>query len=137
MGAAQRDARVPRAPGFQGVVARGRRRDTRPASRNARRSLRPRRAAPQRGCDFRSAVRRVERGIAYYADAERPLAANDRVAAGLVLHDRMVESVLSHLEDAATLFEQGAPRPLLTIDVLGGGRAELVRANTAHGFALA
>ena len=83
-----------------------------------------------------TAVRRVERGIAYYADAGRPLAANDRVAAGAVLHDRMVESVLSHLDDAATLFEQGAPRPLVTIDVLGGGRAALVRANTAHGFAL-
>jgi phosphoribosylformylglycinamidine synthase len=84
-----------------------------------------------------TAVRRVERGIAYYVDADRPLAANDRIAAGVVLHDRMVESVLAHLDDAATLFEQGAPRPLLTIDVLGGGRAELERANRAQGFALA
>ncbi len=84
-----------------------------------------------------AAVRRVERGVAYYLDAGRPLAANDRVVAGAVLHDRMVETVLPHLDDAATLFEQGAPRPLLTIDVLGGGRAELEHANTAQGFALA
>ena len=49
----------------------------------------------------------------------------------------MVETVLPHLDDAATLFEQGPPRPLLTIDVLGGGRAELEHANTAQGFALA
>ena len=84
-----------------------------------------------------AAVRRVERGVAYYLDAGRPLAANDRVVAGAVLHDRMVETVLPHLDDAATLFEQGAPRPLLTIDVLGRGRAELERANTAQGFALA
>src|SRR6187402_3567075 len=83
------------------------------------------------------AVRRVERGVAYYVDAGRPLAANDRIAAGAVLHDRMVESVLSHLDDAAALFNQGAPRPLLTVDVLGGGRAELERANTTRGFALA
>ena len=83
-----------------------------------------------------AAVRRVERGIAYYLDAGRPLTANDRVAAGAVLHDRMVECVLAHLDDAAALFEQGAPRPLLTVDVLGGGRAELERANTARGFAL-
>src|SRR5215467_3249823 len=41
-----------------------------------------------------AAVRRLERGIAYYVDADRPLAANDRVAAGAVLHDRMVETVL-------------------------------------------
>jgi phosphoribosylformylglycinamidine synthase len=82
-------------------------------------------------------VRRVERGIAYYVDAGRPLAANERVAAGAALHDRMVESVLAHLDDASTLFEQGEPRPLLTIDVLGGGRAALERANTAQGFALA
>ncbi|HWB29934.1 MAG TPA: phosphoribosylformylglycinamidine synthase [Vicinamibacterales bacterium] len=84
-----------------------------------------------------TSVRRVERGIAYYVDAGRPLAANERVAAGAVLHDRMVESVLAHLDDAATLFGQGDPRPLLTIDVIGGGRAALERANTAQGFALA
>jgi phosphoribosylformylglycinamidine synthase len=83
-----------------------------------------------------TAVRRVERGIAYHVDAGRPLAAGDRVAAGAMLHDRMVESVLPCLDDAAALFEQGAPRPLLTVDVLGGGRAELERANTAQGFAL-
>lgn len=84
-----------------------------------------------------SSVRRVERGIAYYLDGSRSLEANDRIAAGAVLHDRMVETVLSHLDDAATLFQQGDPRPLLTIDVLGGGRAELARANTVQGFALA
>jgi phosphoribosylformylglycinamidine synthase len=84
-----------------------------------------------------TAVRRVERGIAYYVDAGRPLTAGDRVAAGAVLHDRMVESVLSRLDEAGTLFDQGAPRPLLTIDVLGGGTLELDRANTAQGFALA
>jgi phosphoribosylformylglycinamidine synthase len=84
-----------------------------------------------------TAVRRVERGIAYFVDAGRALAANDRLAVGAVLHDRMVESVLSHLDDAARLFEQGAPRPLVTIDVLAGGRAALELANRTHGFALA
>ena len=83
-----------------------------------------------------TAVRRLERGIAYYVDAGRPLGARERVAAGAGLHDRMVERVLAHLDDAGTLFDQGPPRPLLTIDVLGGGSAELGRANTAQGFAL-
>jgi phosphoribosylformylglycinamidine synthase len=83
-----------------------------------------------------TAVRRVERGIMYYVDAGRPLAPTERVVAGAVLHDRMVETVLFSLDDAASLFERGAPRPLLTIDVLGGGRGELERANTAQGFAL-
>jgi phosphoribosylformylglycinamidine synthase len=82
-------------------------------------------------------VRRVERGIAYSLDSGRQLAPSDRAAVGAALHDRMVETVLSHLDDAARLFEQGAPRPLLEIDVLGGGRPALDRANAAHGFALA
>jgi len=81
-------------------------------------------------------VRRVERGMAYYVDAEGGLLAESRphIAAGL--HDRMVEHVLDHLDDAARLFAHETARPLVTIDVLGGGREALERANRELGFAL-
>ncbi len=81
-------------------------------------------------------VLRVERGIAYYVEADADVLTTSRrdIAAGL--HDRMVEHVLDHLDEAARLFEQGAARPLLTIDVLGGGREALERANRELGFAL-
>ncbi len=84
-----------------------------------------------------TSVRRVERGIAYYVDVPAGIAPDRRTAMAAQLHDRMVESVLSQLDDAARLFEQGAPRPLATVDVLGGGRAALEQANLERGFALA
>ena len=82
-------------------------------------------------------IRRIERGIVYYVDAGRPLPADTRTRLAAVLHDRMVETVLPHLDEAARLFSHEPPRPLVTIDVLGGGRAALERANVEQGFALA
>ncbi|MGE3510365.1 MAG: phosphoribosylformylglycinamidine synthase, partial [Vicinamibacterales bacterium] len=82
-------------------------------------------------------VRRVERGIAYRVETSEPLDEIRRRTMSALLHDRMVETVLSRFEDAAALFEQGTPRPLAVVDVLGGGRAALVRANEERGFALA
>ncbi|HEY6507025.1 MAG TPA: phosphoribosylformylglycinamidine synthase, partial [Vicinamibacterales bacterium] len=84
-----------------------------------------------------TSVRRVERGVAYFVDAPEGLGPDQRAAVAASLHDRMVETVLFRLEDAAQLFEQGQPRPLVTVDVLGGGRAALERANVERGFALA
>lgn len=81
-------------------------------------------------------VRRVERGIAYHVEADADVLTASRRDIAAVLHDRMVEHVLDHLDDAARLFEQGAARPLVTIDVLGGGREGLERANRQFGFAL-
>jgi phosphoribosylformylglycinamidine synthase len=82
-------------------------------------------------------VRRVERGIAYYVDAGQTLQAEARARIAAGLHDRMVEHVLSRLEDAARLFDHAPARPLVTIDILAGGRDALERANRARGFALA
>ena len=89
-------------------------------------------------------VRRIERGIAYYVAGPEAATAGgrrwtepERSAIAAVLHDRMVETVFSRLEDAGRLFEQGDPRPLVTIDILGGGKAALERANVEQGFALA
>ncbi len=84
-----------------------------------------------------TAVRRVERGLAYYVDVAGDLEPDRRRAMAAHLHDRMVETVLGSLDEAATLFEQGTARPLVTVDVLGGGAAALARANEERGFALA
>ncbi len=81
-------------------------------------------------------VRRVERGIAYYIDGDPGLLASSRPQIAAALHDRMVEHVLDRLDDAARLFAHEPARPLVTIDVLGGGREALERANREFGFAL-
>jgi phosphoribosylformylglycinamidine synthase len=89
-----------------------------------------------RNCGL-DAVRRLERGIAYRVEG---LAVDDeasRARIGAILHDRMVESVFARMDDAARLFTHESPRPLGTVDVLGGGRAALARANRERGFALA
>ena len=80
-------------------------------------------------------IRRLERGIAYYVSGE--LSDADVQQAAAVLHDRMTQLVLSNLQDAAKLFSHAEPKPLTAIDVLGGGRAALEKANTELGLALA
>ena len=80
-------------------------------------------------------VARLERGIAYYLRGD--LSESDISQASAILHDRMVEQVLADLDAAAGLFDQTEPAPLSTVDILGGGRAALVAANTNLGLALA
>ncbi len=83
-------------------------------------------------------VRRIERGIVYYltcSDGEF----SDKQLANIArhLHDRMTETVLFALDDAEALFVQAQPAPLQSVDILGGGRDALVRANAEWGLALA
>ncbi|MCK0537816.1 phosphoribosylformylglycinamidine synthase [Alcanivorax quisquiliarum] len=80
-------------------------------------------------------VRRVERGIEYRLVFGAGEIEQEAVLAAL--RDRMTEAALPKLEDAACLFERHAPRPLARIDILGGGRAALERANSELGLALA
>ena len=80
-------------------------------------------------------VERLERGIAYYVDGQLSDEQAAQVAA--VLHDRMTQRVLERLEDAAALFSHAEPRPMTSVDVLGGGRAALEAANVSLGLALA
>ncbi|MFP5382595.1 MAG: phosphoribosylformylglycinamidine synthase [Gammaproteobacteria bacterium] len=82
-------------------------------------------------------VRRIERGIAYCLTLARPLSTDEEQRLRNRLHDRMTQAVLDRLDDAAVLFEQHAPRPLATVNVLGGGREALVQANGELGLALA
>ncbi len=80
-------------------------------------------------------VQRLERGIAFYVSGEFS-DAEAQIVAGL-LHDRMTQVVLGRLEEAAGLFSHAEPKPLTAIDVLGGGRAALEKANVELGLALA
>ena len=69
-------------------------------------------------------VRRIERGTAYYVQG----GARDVASA---LHDRMTETVLSSFDDAGSLFEHVAPRPLRTVSI-----KRLSQANVELGLAL-
>lgn len=79
-------------------------------------------------------VTRLERGIAYYVTTD---SAVDRDEIAALLHDRMVESVFDSLEAGELLFRHEEPKPLETVDILGGGRAALEAANVDLGLALA
>ncbi|KQQ60739.1 phosphoribosylformylglycinamidine synthase [Pseudomonas sp. Leaf129] len=80
-------------------------------------------------------VQRLERGIAFYVSGDFSEA--DAELIGAVLHDRMTQVVLSRLEEAAGLFRHAEPKPLTAVDILGGGRAALEKANVELGLALA
>jgi phosphoribosylformylglycinamidine synthase len=79
-------------------------------------------------------VDRVERGIMYRLEGELTPSDDQRVLP--LLHDRMTESVLGSLTEAAQLFAHTPPRPLGRVGVVAGGRAALVAANAALGLAL-
>ena len=53
------------------------------------------------------------------------------------LHDRMTEAVTTERSQAQALFTELHPAPMEHVDVLGGGRAALEKANTDWGLALA
>jgi len=83
------------------------------------------------------AVQRIERGVAYWVTTNgAALTAADRTRLAPLFHDRMTESVLADFEDAGRLFEHFSPKPLATVDLLGGGITALERANRDMGLAL-
>ena len=95
-----------------------------------------------RNCGL-DAVRRIERGVEYRLQVRRgligagkPLSAEALAAVMALLHDRMTESVLTSAPDPARLFEGLPGKPLAHIDLQGGGREALVRANRQLGLAL-
>ncbi|MGE5153056.1 MAG: phosphoribosylformylglycinamidine synthase [Bdellovibrio bacteriovorus] len=82
-------------------------------------------------------IRRLERGTAFYLRvAGAPLAEADLRAAATLLHDRMTQVALLDLAQAERLFGHHEPRPLGRVDLMGGGRAALERANVDLGLAL-
>ena len=86
-------------------------------------------------CDL-GKVNRLERGVAYYVDADA-LTEEQQKSLIALIHDRMVEAVYSDLESAAVLFEQTEPKPFTSVNVLGEGRNALSKANIEMGLALA
>ena len=84
-----------------------------------------------------SAVERIERGIAFRVAAKSgTLDATARASLAALLHDRMIETVLTDFAQTAELFRHFAPKPLGSVDVVAGGRAALVEANGRLGLAL-
>ncbi|MBE0363175.1 phosphoribosylformylglycinamidine synthase [Pseudoalteromonas ulvae UL12] len=82
-----------------------------------------------------SQVHRIERGVAYYVEGDlTPEQVND---VAKLLHDRMTEATHAELDAAAQLFKVDEPRPMSSVDILGGGREALAAANIEQGFALA
>ena len=78
-------------------------------------------------------VNRIERGKAFYVTSSRPL---KREKVQPLLFDRMTETVLDSLDEAAGLFESRQPNALVTVDVLIGGQKSLKQANSQFGLAL-
>ena len=66
----------------------------------------------------------------------KPLTADERQAAALLLHDRMTESVAFERAAAARLFDLRPAPPLVHVDVLRRGREALDEANAQFGLAL-
>ncbi|MEZ5288285.1 MAG: phosphoribosylformylglycinamidine synthase [Vicinamibacterales bacterium] len=84
-----------------------------------------------RRCGMEMIVR-VERATAYYVTGEGDLA-----AIWPLLHDRMTETVVASLDEAAPLFRHVEPAPLTHVDVMGEGRSAIEDANARFGLALA
>ena len=84
-----------------------------------------------------AAIERIERAIAYRLQvASGGLSATQRAQVSALLHDRMTETVLGEFAQSAELFRHFAPKPMTTVDLLGGGRDALVEANGRLGMAL-
>ena len=82
-----------------------------------------------------ASVKRIERGTAYYVKTSH--GALDRQLVTSILYDRMTESGFADFDQAAALFSEPEPQPLLTVDSQKGGKAALIKANQDLGLALA
>ena len=87
-------------------------------------------------------IHRVERMVEYRITlksgllSKATLSESQLVQMADLLHDRMTESVLFDRVQAARLFEALPAAPMVHVDVLGGGKAALLTANTEFGLAL-
>ena len=87
-------------------------------------------------CGLQNIVR-VERGIAYYLQSECELTEQQSGVLVELLSDRMVETVVSDLQQAEVLFTHQQPRALAQVDILAEGSSALKLANVELGLALA
>ncbi|MBO9489148.1 phosphoribosylformylglycinamidine synthase [Endozoicomonas sp. G2_1] len=89
-------------------------------------------------------VIRLERGLAYYIDIDTSdsdrasqLSENQLSALKGLLHDRMMEVILTDSNDSQLLFASAEPGELTSVDILADGREALAKANIDLGLALA
>ena len=87
-------------------------------------------------CGLQNIVR-VERGVAYYLQSECELTEQQSGFLAELLSDRMVETVVSDLQQAEMLFTHQQPRALAQVDILAEGSSALKLANVELGLALA
>ena len=89
------------------------------------------------------AVKRIERLVEYRITLKSGLLGKNTLSAeqlqhvAAVLHDRMTESALLERTQALGLFSALQAAPMDHVDVLAGGKAALVEANSRFGLALA
>jgi phosphoribosylformylglycinamidine synthase len=88
-------------------------------------------------------VRRVERVTEYRfsldpspSGSHATLSADDLTRCGVLLHDRMTESVLPNREAVPRLFDEQKGMLMQQVDILGKGRTALEHANASFGLAL-
>jgi len=78
-------------------------------------------------------IHRIERGVVYFMEG---VSVADQSNLEAVLHDRMMEQVFHEISPLEGLFSHQSPKPYTTVDVLGGGRDSLTKANSEMGLAL-
>ncbi|MCW2313100.1 phosphoribosylformylglycinamidine synthase [Rhodoferax antarcticus] len=88
-------------------------------------------------------VHRVERVVEYRVTLKSGLLSRPALSAAQLaqvadlLHDRMTESAMFERAQALGLFTELQPAPMAHVDVIQGGKAALLAANTEFGLALA
>jgi phosphoribosylformylglycinamidine synthase len=88
-------------------------------------------------CGLKKVIR-VERGTAWYLmTGQRQNLTNDQSEKiKPIIHDRMTETVLADFDQAASLFIETQPVPMLSIDIKTQGKDALIEANQSMGLAL-
>ena len=86
-------------------------------------------------CGFQK-ILRIERGIGYCLELERPLTPGRLQQAGRALIDPMTETLIFQPEEARQLFDAGSPSTFGSVPLQQQGRAALVDANRALALAL-
>ena len=78
-------------------------------------------------------IHRIERGVVYNL---KGVSAADKAKMEAEIHDRMMEVISYDFEALEGLFSHQSPKPLVTVDVMQGGRDALATANREMGLAL-
>ena len=85
-----------------------------------------------------TSIHRLERGIAYYVKpaTSDAFTAPERAIIASLIHDRMMQVVLTNMDEAAALFAAQEPAPFKVIPLTTGGKEALEKANVELGLAL-